>query len=175
MTPSTGAIDYFLSLDVELDEGQSDYMEQMVRMDFLNTAHFKQVHLPRPLSRLVGKRVPHDAVCRHGVCTQLRASPSNALLAPDRTASKTLHQTDTFEVSKNPFQSKPGMAGKLRSDSDIVSQLRCSFWSNRGITLFFSPLHPALSIAISPDGRLDGNPRAATGFSVCPQRGRRQQ
>lgn len=43
MTPSTGAIDFFLSLDVELDEGQDDYLEQMVRMDFLNTANFKQV------------------------------------------------------------------------------------------------------------------------------------
>lgn len=43
VTPSTGAIDYFLSLDVELEEGQDDYLEQMVRMDFLNTAYFKQV------------------------------------------------------------------------------------------------------------------------------------
>ena len=42
MTPSTGAIDYFLSLDVELQDGQNDYMEQMVRMDLMNTAHFQQ-------------------------------------------------------------------------------------------------------------------------------------
>lgn len=43
VTPSTGAIDHFLSLDVELEEGQDGYLEQMVRMDFLNTAYFKQV------------------------------------------------------------------------------------------------------------------------------------
>lgn len=47
MTPSTGSIDYFLSLDVELDEGQDDYLEQMVRMDILNTADFIQVILAR--------------------------------------------------------------------------------------------------------------------------------
>ncbi|CAM9713019.1 unnamed protein product, partial [Hapterophycus canaliculatus] len=43
VTPSTGAIDYFLSLDVELEGGQGDYLEQMVRMDVINTANFKQV------------------------------------------------------------------------------------------------------------------------------------
>ncbi|CAM9390627.1 unnamed protein product, partial [Scytosiphon promiscuus] len=43
VTPSTGAIDYFLSLDVELKGGQDDYLEQMVRMDVVNTARFTQV------------------------------------------------------------------------------------------------------------------------------------
>lgn len=43
VTPSTGAIDYFLSLDVEVEEGQLDYLEQMVRMDVINTAPFVQV------------------------------------------------------------------------------------------------------------------------------------
>lgn len=43
VTPSTGSVDYFLSLDVELEGGQDDYLEQMVRMDVVNTAHFKQV------------------------------------------------------------------------------------------------------------------------------------
>ncbi|CAN0554262.1 unnamed protein product, partial [Ectocarpus sp. 12 AP-2014] len=43
VTPSTGSVDYFLSLDVELDGGQDDYLEQMVRMDVVNTAHFKQM------------------------------------------------------------------------------------------------------------------------------------
>ena len=46
MTPSTGAIDYFLSLDVELDGGQADYLEQMVRMDTINLGFFKQVFQP---------------------------------------------------------------------------------------------------------------------------------
>ncbi|CBJ29260.1 putative methyltransferase [Ectocarpus siliculosus] len=43
VTPSTGSVDYFLSLDVELEGGQDDYLEQMVRMDVVNTAHFKQM------------------------------------------------------------------------------------------------------------------------------------
>lgn len=42
VTVGTGAIDYFLSLDAELDEGQADYLEQMVRMDLMNTAPFRQ-------------------------------------------------------------------------------------------------------------------------------------
>lgn len=40
VTTSTGAIDFFLSLDAELDGGQADYLEQMVRMEFINTATF---------------------------------------------------------------------------------------------------------------------------------------
>ncbi|CAM9670942.1 unnamed protein product [Ectocarpus sp. 6 AP-2014] len=43
VTPSTGSVDYFLSLDVELEGGQDDYLEQMVRMEVVNTAHFKQM------------------------------------------------------------------------------------------------------------------------------------
>lgn len=43
VTAGTGAIDYFLSLDAELDEGQADYLEQMIRMDLINTAPFRQV------------------------------------------------------------------------------------------------------------------------------------
>lgn len=43
VTPSTGAIDYFLSLDAEAEDGQLDYLEQMVRMDVINTAPFTQV------------------------------------------------------------------------------------------------------------------------------------
>lgn len=42
VTASTGAIDFFLSLDAELDEGQADYLEQMVRMEYINTAVFTQ-------------------------------------------------------------------------------------------------------------------------------------
>ncbi|CAM9560190.1 unnamed protein product, partial [Ascophyllum nodosum] len=42
VTPSTGAVDYFLSLDVELEDGQNDYMEQMVRVNLINTAHLQQ-------------------------------------------------------------------------------------------------------------------------------------
>ncbi|CAM9775636.1 unnamed protein product, partial [Laminaria digitata] len=47
VTPSTGAIDYFLSLDAEAEEGQLDYLEQMVRMEVVNTAPFTQVNCIR--------------------------------------------------------------------------------------------------------------------------------
>lgn len=61
MTPSTGAIDYFLSLDAELEGGQGDYLEQMVRMDVVNTAHFNQVCLPLPA-------IPPPSVFAHQYC-----------------------------------------------------------------------------------------------------------
>lgn len=60
MTPSTGAIDYFLSLDVELEAAQNDYLEQMVRMDTVNTAYFKQVMLRRPPNLRL--HVPHEVL-----------------------------------------------------------------------------------------------------------------
>ncbi|CAM9214198.1 unnamed protein product, partial [Discosporangium mesarthrocarpum] len=72
VTPATGSLDYFLSLEVEEAEGQRDYMEQVVRMDLVNTAPFVQVQ-GGSRNRAKQSGSPHASV--------VTAHPSSSLLA----------------------------------------------------------------------------------------------
>ena len=38
------SIDFFLSLDTEVLDANTQYSEQLVRMEFMNTAPFEKVH-----------------------------------------------------------------------------------------------------------------------------------
>lgn len=64
VSPATGSVDYFLSLEIEPDEGQEEYLEQMVRMDLVNTVHYHQVNGVMMLSR------------RQAICSFREQSPS---------------------------------------------------------------------------------------------------